>query len=177
MLTTKTETNIKNFKINYLTKEQYETALTAGEINQDELYMTPAEIIPTKTSELINDSGFKTTDNDTTYSLSKSGSLITLTGSDGSTSSVVSSNINVDSALSSTSTNPVQNKIITNALNNKLNAPTNTGTFGQVPMYQEDGTILWSDINETVVTDDGNGNVTLTVINLSSLTSAEGSEF
>ena len=48
--------------------------------------------VPTKTSELTNDSGFKTTDNDTTYSLSKSGSTITLTGSDGSTTSVTDDN-------------------------------------------------------------------------------------
>ena len=48
--------------------------------------------IPTKTSQLTNDSGFKTTDNNTTYSLSKSGSTITLTGSDGSTTSVTDSN-------------------------------------------------------------------------------------
>lgn len=48
--------------------------------------------IPTKTSQLTNDSGFKTTDSNTTYSLSKSGSTITLTGSDGSTSSVTDSN-------------------------------------------------------------------------------------
>ena len=48
-------------------------------------------IIPTKVSELTNDSGFKITDNNTTYSLSKSGSTITLTGSDGSTTSVTDS--------------------------------------------------------------------------------------
>lgn len=50
--------------------------------------------IPSKTSQLTNDSGFKTTDNNTTYSLSKSGSTITLTGSDGSTTSVIDSNDN-----------------------------------------------------------------------------------
>lgn len=48
--------------------------------------------VPTKVSELTNDSGFKTTDNNTTYSLSKSGSTITLTGSDGSTTSVTDAN-------------------------------------------------------------------------------------
>lgn len=45
--------------------------------------------IPTKTSQLVNDSGFKTTDNNTTYALSKSGSVIKLTGSDGSETTVV----------------------------------------------------------------------------------------
>lgn len=47
--------------------------------------------IPNKVSQLQNDSGFKTTDNNTTYSLTKSGSTITLTGSDGSTTSVTDS--------------------------------------------------------------------------------------
>ena len=48
--------------------------------------------IPSKTSELTNDSGFKTTDTNTTYSISKSGNTITLTGSDGSTTTVTDSN-------------------------------------------------------------------------------------
>ena len=47
--------------------------------------------IPTKTSQLTNDSGFKTTDNNTTYELSKSGDTIILTGSDGTTTSVTDS--------------------------------------------------------------------------------------
>ena len=50
--------------------------------------------IPTKTSQLTNDSGFKTTDNNTTYTLSKSGTTITLTGSDGSTTSVTDADTN-----------------------------------------------------------------------------------
>jgi hypothetical protein len=54
--------------------------------------LTNKPTIPTNTSQLKNDSGFKTTDNNTTYSLSKSGSTIILTGSDGSTSSVTDSN-------------------------------------------------------------------------------------
>lgn len=44
--------------------------------------------VPTKTSELNNDSGFITTDEDTTYSLSETDGVVTLTGSDGSTSTV-----------------------------------------------------------------------------------------
>ena len=118
--------------------------------------------IPTKTSQLTNDSGFKTTDNNTTYTISKSGSTITLTGSDGKTSSVTDADTNttysaattsaaglmsaadktkldgiatgankitVDTALSSTSTNPVQNKVINTALASKANTsaiPTKT---------------------------------------------------
>lgn len=69
--------------------------------------------------------------NNTTYAISKSGSTITLTGSDGSTSTVTDSDtkVTVDSALSSTSTNPVQNKVINAALANKANTsaiPTKT---------------------------------------------------
>ena len=56
--------------------------------------ITDFPTIPTKTSQLTNDSGFKTTDNNTTYSLSKSGSTITLTGSDGSTTSVTDTDTN-----------------------------------------------------------------------------------
>ena len=48
--------------------------------------------IPTKVSQLTNDAGYKTTDTNTTYKLSKSGSTVTLTGSDGSTTSVSDSN-------------------------------------------------------------------------------------
>lgn len=60
--------------------------------------------------------------NNTTYAISKSGSTITLTGSDGSTTSITDADtkVTVDSALSSTSQNPVQNKIINNALSEKV---------------------------------------------------------
>lgn len=53
--------------------------------------LSGAPTIPTKTSQLMNDSGFKTTDNNTTYTLTKSGSQIVLTGSDGSETSVTDS--------------------------------------------------------------------------------------
>ena len=81
--------------------------------NHDERYLTETEIesvvstintaiaakanpsdIPTKTSQLTNDSGFKTVDTNTTYALSKNGSTITLTGSDGSTTSVTDADSN-----------------------------------------------------------------------------------
>lgn len=70
--------------------------------------------IPTKVSDLVNDSGFKTTDNNTTYTLTKDGETIVLTGSDGSAMSVKDSDtkITVDSELCSNSTNPVQNKVL-----------------------------------------------------------------
>lgn len=39
----KEETTVKNFKINYLSKEQYNQEKVAGRINDNEIYMTPAE--------------------------------------------------------------------------------------------------------------------------------------
>lgn len=39
----KTETNVDNLKINYLTKEQYDEALASGSINLNEMYITPEE--------------------------------------------------------------------------------------------------------------------------------------
>lgn len=66
----------------------------------DSLFALKTEI-PTKTSQLTNDSGFKTTDNNTTYTLSKSGSTITLTGSDGKTTSVTDSNTTYSTATTS----------------------------------------------------------------------------
>lgn len=98
---------IKVTPVNVLTTNfasKTEINAKADQADVDQLYDTVADIntalgkkadtsaIPTKTSQLTNDSGFKTTDNNTTYSLSKNGSTITLTGSDGSTSSVTDSN-------------------------------------------------------------------------------------
>ena len=53
-----------------------------------------ASDIPTKTSQLENDSGFKTEDTNTTYTLSKDGSEIKLIGSDGSSTSVIDADSN-----------------------------------------------------------------------------------
>lgn len=85
----------------------------------------------TDTKKLYISSTKEPINNNTTYSISKSGSTITLTGSDGSTSTVSDSDtkVTVDSALSSTSTNPVQNKVINTALASKANTsaiPTKT---------------------------------------------------
>lgn len=44
--------------------------------------------MPTKLSQFVNDSGYKTTDNNTTYFLRKSSNTITLEGSDGRNSTV-----------------------------------------------------------------------------------------
>lgn len=48
--------------------------------------------IPRKTSQLENDVGYKTTDNNTTYQLTKKGSDIVLVGSDGSETVVIDDN-------------------------------------------------------------------------------------
>lgn len=61
---------------------------TASEVGA----LPSSTVIPSKTSDLTNDSGFITSDDDTTYTLTKSGNTITLTGSDGSTTSVTDSN-------------------------------------------------------------------------------------
>lgn len=37
-----TTTNLSSLKINYLTQEQYDTALAGGNINENEIYMTPS---------------------------------------------------------------------------------------------------------------------------------------
>lgn len=39
----KTETNLTEFKINYLTQQQYDEAVQNNKINENELYMTPSE--------------------------------------------------------------------------------------------------------------------------------------
>lgn len=59
--------------------------------------------VPTKTSELTNDSGFKSTDNNTTYTLTKEGSEIILNGSDGTSTKVVDSDTNTTYAVATIS--------------------------------------------------------------------------
>lgn len=39
-----TTTNLSTLKINYLTQEQYNTAVANNQINSDELYFTPSQI-------------------------------------------------------------------------------------------------------------------------------------
>jgi len=73
-----TTTNLSNLVINYLTQAQYDAAAQAGTLNENQIYLTPAvelatvatsgsyldlsnkPTIPTKTSDLTNDSGFIT---------------------------------------------------------------------------------------------------------------------
>ena len=71
---------------------------------------TKSEItdMPTKLSQFTNDSGFKTTDNNTTYTLTKSGSTITLTGSDGKNTSITDSDTKYSLPAAGTSLGGVQ---------------------------------------------------------------------
>ena len=101
--------NIGSQSVNYATSAG--SATSATKATQDgngnnivNTYATKSSV-PTKTSQLTNDSGFKTTDNNTTYSLSKSGSTITLTGSDGSTTSVTDADTNTTYSVASTTAN------------------------------------------------------------------------
>ena len=96
--------------------------------------------VPTKVSQLTNDSGFNTTDNNTTYSLTKSGSTITLTGSDGSTTSVT------DSDTKYTHPTTSGNKHIPSG-----------GSSGQILEWSADGTAKW--VTPDFGSSSGNGTI------------------
>ena len=76
-------------------------------------------------------------------------------------------NVTVDTALSATSTNPVQNRVIKEALDNKLNKTDNapTATVAQQAFQDGDGNIITSTYVKTVngVSPDTNGNVAINV--------------
>ena len=123
----------------------------SGYIIHGNVYKNNPLVIPTKTSDLENDSGFLTQHQDisgkvdkvegkglstndyTTAEKNKLGGIET-----GATKTVI------DSALSSTSTNPVQNKVIQKALNDLPAVPTKVSeltndsgylTLGTLPVY------------------------------------------
>lgn len=77
------------------------------------------------------------------------------------------SSVTVDTALSATSTNPVQNKVIKAALDNKLNKTDNapTATVAQQAFQDGDGNIITSTYVKTVngTAPDSAGNVTINV--------------
>ena len=105
-------------------KPEFAEVATSGSYND----LVDKPTIPTKTSQLTNDSGFKTMDTNTTYSLSKSGSTITLTGSDGSTTSVS------DSDTDTVYTHP------TTAGNKHIPSG---GSAGQILEWSASGTAKW----------------------------------
>ena len=161
-------------KINKLTKAQYEAALSAGKINEDELYMTEdsdTDIEQMKT-HIIDTDIHVTTEEKTNWNAKASTDIATQTV-DGLMSSIdktkldgieegatnythpethaatmitedethrfvtdeekstwnSNTSIDVDTELSSTSENPVQNKVIKDALDAKSNKPTTTSVI------------------------------------------------
>lgn len=116
--------------------------------------------IPTKVSQLTNDSGYKTTDTNTTYTISKSGSTITLTGSDGTTSTVTDSDTNTTYSAATTSANG----LMTSAMVTKLNgiatgAEVNQNAFSNVTVGS---TTIAADGKADTLTLVAGSNVTLT---------------
>lgn len=77
--------------------------------------------IPTKTSDLSNDSGYKTTDTNTTYTLTKEGDQIVLKGSDGSKSNVLDNSGINDLSNYYTKSETYDKGTIDSKLNNKAN--------------------------------------------------------
>lgn len=68
----------------YIKKTELSSVATSGKYSD----LSDKPYIPTKVSDLQNDSGFITKDENTTYSLTKQGGTIYLTGSDGVVTSV-----------------------------------------------------------------------------------------
>lgn len=110
-----TETTVQNLKINKLTKAQFDT-ITPSATEAYE-FTDLSQILDSKQETLVSGTNIKTINN---QSLLGSGNIDIQGGS----------TITVDSALLTTSTNPVQNKVITSALDNKQDTLTtlNAGT-------------------------------------------------
>lgn len=93
-----------------------------------------ASSVPTKVSDLTNDAGYITTDNNTTYTLTKSGNTIMLTGSDGNNTSVTDANTTYSTmtqaqatAGTSTSGLRISPKVLHDTIQNSLpTVPTKT---------------------------------------------------
>lgn len=136
---------------NYYTKQE-----TYSQSEVDSLISGVEEDIPTATSQLTNDSGFLTTvPTATDQSLGgiKVGSGLSITP-DG-TLSADAQHINVDDSLSTTSTNPVENRVITNALNGKANTsdipivPSNVSAFYNDAGYMTSATVAENYYNKS----------------------------
>ena len=136
---------------NYYTKQE-----TYSQTEVNNLISGVEADIPTATSQLTNDSGFLTTLPIATSQILggiKVGSGLSVTP-DG-TLSVTGPSITVDSALSTTSANPVENRVITNALNNKANlsdiptVPTNVSAFYNDAGYVTSSTVAQNYYNKT----------------------------
>jgi len=136
---------------NYYTKQE-----TYSQSEVDGLVSGVEGDIPTATSQLTNDSGFLTnipTASASTLGAVKVGSGLSIT-QDG-TLSADTQNIDVDTALSATSTNPVENRVITSALNGKANTsdiptvPSNVSAFYNDAGYITNTTLAQNYYNKT----------------------------
>lgn len=136
---------------NYYTKQE-----TYSQNEVDGLISGVQAQIPTATSQLNNDSGFLTTVPIATSQLLggiKVGTGLSIT-QDG-TLSADAQHIDIDTALSTTSTNPVENRVITNALNGKANiadiptVPTNVSAFYNDAGYLTSATVAQNYYNKT----------------------------
>ena len=130
---TKTETVVNNFKINYLSTELFNQALANGEIEQNEVYMTPdADIqVPTKVSELENDSGFITS-TDIANKLDKNGngSNVTVSFTTASSRTNISSGESMATIASKASKyfTDLKGVSFTGSYNDLINKPSNATT-------------------------------------------------
>lgn len=136
---------------NYYTKQE-----TYNQNEVDGLISGVEADIPTATSQLTNDSGFLTTVPIATDQLLggvKVGSGLSITP-DG-TLSADAQHIDIDDSLSTTSTNPVENRVVTNALNGKANLsdipaiPSNISAFYNDAGYITNATLAQNYYNKT----------------------------
>lgn len=131
-------------------------SLTGTEFSVDSSVVALQTDIPTSVSQLNNDSGYLTSI--PTASSSTLGGIKVGTGLSIDSSGVLSAtvpSITVDSALSTTSTNPVENRVITNALSNKADVsaipvvPTNVSAFYNDAGYVTSSIIASNYYNKT----------------------------
>jgi hypothetical protein len=119
-------------------KSALATVATSGSYND----LSNKPTIPTKTSQLTNDSGFKTTDNNTTYSLGSDGENVKLTPSSGNAQSVgLSTLIN---GLSTGSDVPADNDYY---VSQYANGGTTTTSYHRRPMVK-----IWQYVKSKLAT-------------------------
>lgn len=164
-----TTTDLATLKINYLTQAQYEEAISQGIVNENELYLTPAtgsgvtdvevdgvsvvtggvaEItmptVPTKVSDLTNDSGFLTT---AVTSFNGNTGAVTytapVTSVNGNTGAVTISVPTITDTYSGTSSNGMSGKAVKSAIDALDGTVTGTAGSGKTltAFSQTDGKV------------------------------------
>lgn len=101
--------DLVTLNIHKLSQEQYDASLSAGTLGEDDIYLTPAEEVK------IDLNNIPTPTTDTAAANKKYVD-----------DKVAAKTIAVDSALSTTSTNPVQNKVVKAAIDAIPTGPTIT---------------------------------------------------